>query len=61
MDVLNWDIYIVEQVRVELNCVAAGHEDHDLFLQILSQEGEEKLELACGVNKNVALFKVGDC
>ena len=41
MDVLNRDIYIVEQVRVELNRVAAGHEDHDLFLEVFPQESEQ--------------------
>jgi hypothetical protein len=41
MNVLHWDVHIVEEIRVELHCIARGHEDHDLLLQVLLKEGEE--------------------
>ena len=50
MDVLNGYVHVVEQVRVELHCVAARHEHHDLLLEVLAQESEEELEFAAGVD-----------
>ena len=57
MNVLDGDVNIIEQVRIEFNGIAGRHEDHDLLLQVLSQEGEEQLELISGVNYNVALLE----
>ena len=45
MDVLHWDINVVQKVTIKLDCVTAGHENHNLLLHVLFQEGEEKLEL----------------
>ena len=41
VNILDWDVYIVEQVGVKLDSIAARHEDHDLFLHIFAQEGEK--------------------
>lgn len=38
MDVLHWNINVVKQVTVELDGVAAAHEDHNLLLHVLLQE-----------------------
>lgn len=35
MNVLNWDVNVVQEIRIELDCIARGHEDHDLLLQVL--------------------------
>ena len=56
VNVLDRNIDIVEQIRVELDSVAARHEDHDLFLEVLAEERVEELELAGGVHQNVALL-----
>ena len=45
MDVLDWDIDVVQKVTIKLDCVTARHENHNLLLHVLFQEGEEKLEL----------------
>jgi hypothetical protein len=58
VDVLDWDVDVVEQVGVELDGVAAGHEDHNLLLEVLAEEGEEKLEFAGRVDRHVPLLQV---
>jgi hypothetical protein len=40
MDVHNTDIYIVEQVRVELDLIARREKDHYLFFLLLLQKSE---------------------
>ena len=59
VNVLHWNIDIIEQVRVELDRVAARHEDHDLFLEVLAEERVEELELAGGIHQNIPLLQVG--
>ena len=61
MDVLDRDVDVVEQIRVELDRVAAGHENHDLLLHVLPQEGEEELELASWLNQHISLCECGNC
>ena len=36
MNLLDRGVDIIEQVRVELDSIAAGHENHDLLLQVLA-------------------------
>jgi hypothetical protein len=57
MDVLNGNVDIVEQVGVKFHRIARAHEYHNLLLQILAQECEQKLELARRVHNAVTLFK----
>lgn len=41
VNVLNRNVDVVEQVRVELDRVAARHEDHNLFVEVSPQESEQ--------------------
>jgi hypothetical protein len=57
VDVLDGNIDVVEEIGVELHCIARRHEDHYLFLHVLAKESEQELELSCWVNNYIALFK----
>lgn len=62
MDIFDWNIYVVQQITIEFNSVAAGHENHDLLLQVLSQKGEQKLESLGGVSDyHKTLLKICNC
>ena len=40
VDVFDRNIYVIEQVTVELDCIATAHENHYLFLEVLFKEGK---------------------
>lgn len=57
VDIFHGNVHIVEEVRVKLDCIAGAHEDHNLLLEIFTEEGEQKLELAGGVHNAVTLLE----
>ena len=57
VNVFDRNVDVVEQIRVELDRVARRHEDHYLFLHVLTQERKQKLELSRWVDNNITLFK----
>lgn len=58
MNVRYIDIDVVEEVRVELDGVAGGHEDHDLLVLVLAEEREQQLEFLLRLDNYVALLQV---
>ena len=59
MNVLYWNINVVQKVTVEFDGIAAWHENHYLLLKILTEECEEKLEFDLWIfDDDVTLLKI---
>lgn len=58
MDISHRDVDIIEKIRIEFDCVARCHKDHNFLLEVLSKESKEKSKLKISVDDNISLFKV---
>mmetsp|Transcript_1366 Transcript_1366/g.3192 ORF Transcript_1366/g.3192 Transcript_1366/m.3192 type:complete len:395 (-) Transcript_1366:568-1752(-) len=51
------DVDVIEEFGVEFDRVAGGEEDHDFFVFIFLEKGEEEEETSIGGNGDVSLFE----
>jgi len=59
MNVLDWDVNVIQKVTVEFDSITARHEDHYLLLEVLSKESKKELEFNFWFFDNdVALLEV---
>ena len=58
---LDWDVYVIEQLRVVLDGRAGGEEHHDLLAEVALEEGEQQQEALLGGHHAVPLLQPLAC
>mmetsp|Transcript_16939 Transcript_16939/g.48947 ORF Transcript_16939/g.48947 Transcript_16939/m.48947 type:complete len:423 (+) Transcript_16939:355-1623(+) len=60
VNVHDWDVDVIQQLRVEFDGIARRKEDHHLLIAILLEERKEEEEALVGGDRDVSLLQGGD-